>query len=675
MHRALVLALLAFTAAALAPTAGFAGSCSPTATRLCLHDSRFGVEVAWTIPGGGSGIGHASPQTNDTGLFWFFSDSNLELVVKVLDGRAINGHFWVYYGGLSDVEYTITVTDNQTGESEIYHNPASQLASGADTSAFAEEPLAASGQIRFGMLGDVSATAADASTTAAIAAIPLRQGSELRANVTPEGAQNDPDVAIGADGGSMVVWTGESSEALEVYGRFYDSAGNPRGGESRLNDNLDGIQWQVRVAAVPGGGYMAVWQDGGFVIGRAYGVDGQPLTNEIRISTSRGPQTSPDIAAADGGFVVAWADDSPNPSTGDPGTTIVGQRFNAQGGRVGSSFLIGGTSEDLREPRLAASPTGGFLATWIEHLGLGQDVVAQRIDAMSQPLGDTLRANFVDSSRLPGLHQGALPICHADGSFSILWTMSLPSGQTGPQGLLARHYSAAGAALGGVIELRRGVARQTPAATLLPSGDILVLWEEVGHPADPDGGVLGRLFDSSWTPRSSEIRINAFTLLAQREPAVASDASGRLTAVWTSGTDTSLGPIPGDLSQDGSAFGVFGQRFTTATCALTSNQLCLNGRFRVDVQFTSPWSGNPESAQPVPLTSDTGAFWFFGEDNLELMIKVLDGRAVNSHFWVYAGALSDVTYTISVTDTVTGQVKTYRNAQGQLASRADVEAF
>src|SRR3954466_3661931 len=176
MHRAFFFALLALAAAVLVPTAGFAGSCTPTATRLCLHDSRFGVEVAWTIPGDGeSGAGHASPLSNDTGLFWFFRDSSLELVVKVLDGRTINGHFWVYYGGLSDVEYTITVTDHKTGASEIYHNPASQLASGADTSAFSEEPAAAVREIRFGMLGDASETA----QVPTAPAVPVRQGSEL----------------------------------------------------------------------------------------------------------------------------------------------------------------------------------------------------------------------------------------------------------------------------------------------------------------------------------------------------------------------------------------------------------------------------------------------------------------------------------------------------------------
>jgi hypothetical protein len=57
-------------------------------------------------------------------------------MIKVLDGRAINGRFWVFYGALSDVDYTLTVTDTQTGQQKTYHNPRGTLASRADTQAF-----------------------------------------------------------------------------------------------------------------------------------------------------------------------------------------------------------------------------------------------------------------------------------------------------------------------------------------------------------------------------------------------------------------------------------------------------------------------------------------------------------------------------------------------------------
>ena len=59
--------------------------------------------------------------TDDTGAFWFFDPENVELAVKVLDGRAINGRFWVYFGALTDVGYTLRVTD--TAATSGFANP------------------------------------------------------------------------------------------------------------------------------------------------------------------------------------------------------------------------------------------------------------------------------------------------------------------------------------------------------------------------------------------------------------------------------------------------------------------------------------------------------------------------------------------------------------------------
>lgn len=111
------------------------GSCTPGAATLCLNGARFRVQVAWRALGT-SGIGQAVPLTADAGYFWFFTSNNVELVVKVVDGRALNGRFWVFFGAMSDVEYTITVTDTQTGAIRTYQNPQGQLRSDADTSAF-----------------------------------------------------------------------------------------------------------------------------------------------------------------------------------------------------------------------------------------------------------------------------------------------------------------------------------------------------------------------------------------------------------------------------------------------------------------------------------------------------------------------------------------------------------
>ncbi len=123
-------------AAAPAPAGG---SCVADAQTLCLQDGRFRVRATWTDFSGNQGVGKAVRLTADTGYFWFFGADNVEVVLKVLDGRPVNDHFWVFYGALSSVEYVLTVTDTVTGVSRTYRNPSGELASRADTRALPAE--------------------------------------------------------------------------------------------------------------------------------------------------------------------------------------------------------------------------------------------------------------------------------------------------------------------------------------------------------------------------------------------------------------------------------------------------------------------------------------------------------------------------------------------------------
>jgi len=111
--------------------------CTPDATTLCLNNARFQVKVAWDVSDQGtSGVGHAMALTGDTGAFWFFTPNNIELAVKVVDGRSFNGRFWVFIGSLSDVEYHVTVRDLVTDHVNTYVNQQGTLQSFADTAAF-----------------------------------------------------------------------------------------------------------------------------------------------------------------------------------------------------------------------------------------------------------------------------------------------------------------------------------------------------------------------------------------------------------------------------------------------------------------------------------------------------------------------------------------------------------
>lgn len=107
--------------------------CVPDSTTLCIDDQpgdgRFKVEVEFeTVQAGGvEGRGRAIPLASlgvtSGGLFWFFSPDNPEMLIKILDGCTVNGHYWVFYSAGTNVRVTTVVTDTFTGRTFIDINP------------------------------------------------------------------------------------------------------------------------------------------------------------------------------------------------------------------------------------------------------------------------------------------------------------------------------------------------------------------------------------------------------------------------------------------------------------------------------------------------------------------------------------------------------------------------
>ena len=99
-------------------------TCADSDTGLCLTSSRFQVEVDWRDFQGNTGSGRVVPlRSADSGLFYFFEDDNWEMLVKVLDACSFNQRFWVLAAATTTVEYTLRITDSETGVTRDYFNP------------------------------------------------------------------------------------------------------------------------------------------------------------------------------------------------------------------------------------------------------------------------------------------------------------------------------------------------------------------------------------------------------------------------------------------------------------------------------------------------------------------------------------------------------------------------
>jgi hypothetical protein len=119
---------------ALAPRRGVSGGCRPDKTTLCLVDGRFAVRVHWQNPfGGASGEGAPGALSNFVGTFSFSDRNNVELMVKLLP---FPDRIALFYGALTDFDYTLEVSDLATGKVKTYRSLPGLLCGGLDNSAF-----------------------------------------------------------------------------------------------------------------------------------------------------------------------------------------------------------------------------------------------------------------------------------------------------------------------------------------------------------------------------------------------------------------------------------------------------------------------------------------------------------------------------------------------------------
>jgi len=163
------------------------------------------------------------------------------------------------------------------------------------------------------------------------------------------------------------------------------------------------------------------------------------------------------------------------------------------------------------------------------------------------PLGPEFRVNTytTDTQYSPAVASDAA------GNFIVVWT-SL--GQDGSSyGVFGQRYASSGTPLGAEFRVNAYTtgAQGYPSVAADPSGNFVVVWQSLGQ----DGsayGIFGQRYASSGAPQGPEFRVNTYTTSYQRGPSVAADSSGNFVVVWQS------------LGQDGSAYGIFGQRYSSA---------------------------------------------------------------------------------------------------------------
>lgn len=111
---------------------GPVAECTPSDTVLCVDDlpgdRRFEVTISYDTVLGGGRAGDATVAdltcagVTKGAVFSFFDPDNPEALVKILNGCAVNGYYWVFAGATTTVGFELTVRDTLTGAIRTWIN-------------------------------------------------------------------------------------------------------------------------------------------------------------------------------------------------------------------------------------------------------------------------------------------------------------------------------------------------------------------------------------------------------------------------------------------------------------------------------------------------------------------------------------------------------------------------
>lgn len=112
-----------------------------TSTQLALMNNRFALTLSARDPRTGkTASGVTLPKNDESGFYTLPAltgdANNVEVFVKIVNATSLDGHYWVFFGGLTDFEYTLTVTDTSTGKVRSYTKPSGSACGGFDTTGF-----------------------------------------------------------------------------------------------------------------------------------------------------------------------------------------------------------------------------------------------------------------------------------------------------------------------------------------------------------------------------------------------------------------------------------------------------------------------------------------------------------------------------------------------------------
>lgn len=208
------------------------------------------------------------------------------------------------------------------------------------------------------------------------------RGEKVRVDTPVENYVQGHRIAVLADGGWVVTWVAPDSYDYGIFQQKYKVNGTPAGGEVRVNSFTDSAQMYPEITVLADGGWVVVWQSrdqdypGHDIYQQVYNANGTTRGGETRVNEKMEGEQGGQIvtALAGGGWVITWAT-STSDEQGYGVRDYFQQVFNADGSRNGKETKIGRSdiSNQQYVSDVVALPDGSWLVTWNTDLWLSKD--------------------------------------------------------------------------------------------------------------------------------------------------------------------------------------------------------------------------------------------------------------------------------------------------------------
>jgi len=244
----------------------------------------------------------------------------------------------------------------------------------------------------------------DESNTAPIAVDDCEIGLEVQGEFVVAQNATQTDITYLSDGGYVVVWTAEDSDGTGIYTQRYDVDGDKVGDAVLVNSFETRDQHTPHVTALSNGSYLVTWtadalyreidsSDGGseYIVGQVFDAHNNPVCDNTVIARA---EYDPIVGLPDGGFIVTWSADSrydntafneTNPIDSDlndgDGYGIIAQRFDAMGNPVGDSIVVNQITDGNQiDSDITVLADGSAIMTWQSEACDGSyDVYTQKL--------------------------------------------------------------------------------------------------------------------------------------------------------------------------------------------------------------------------------------------------------------------------------------------------------